>query len=144
MRRPNPLLAALPLVLLAGCGGTASDSGASQAAGTETAVQATATGPSLASAPAAYGQCAACHSLQPGKMGIGPSLFGIYGTKAGDIPGYNFSPALKNSGLTWDDATLDTWMAGPMKMVPGTKMTYGGMSDPAKRQELIAFLKTLK
>ena len=97
-----------------------------------------------AGAPAAFAQCASCHSAEPGKHGIGPSLAGIYGTKAGEIAGYEFSPALKSSGLTWDDATLDKWLAGPMKMVPGTRMTYAGMTDPAKRAELIAWLKTLK
>ncbi|HET9628664.1 MAG TPA: hypothetical protein VFP14_04190, partial [Novosphingobium sp.] len=74
-------------------------------------------------APASFAQCAACHSTVPGKHGIGPNLAGVYGTKAGEIPGYTFSPALKASGLTWDDATLDKWLAGPMKLVPGTKMT---------------------
>ena len=93
--------------------------------------------------PAAYAQCAACHAVEPGKHGIGPSLHGVYGTKAGDIPGFAFSEKLKASGLTWDDATLDQWLAGPMKMVPGTKMAYAGMSDPAKRAEIIAYMKTL-
>jgi cytochrome c len=94
--------------------------------------------------PAAYAQCAACHSVEPGKHGIGPSLHGVYGTKAGEIAGFAFSEKLKASGLTWDDATLDTWLSGPMKLVPGTKMSYAGMSDPAKRAEIIAYLKTLK
>ena len=94
--------------------------------------------------PASFAQCAACHSVEKGKHGIGPSLAGIYGTKAGDIAGYEFSDALKGSGLTWDDATLDKWLAGPMKLVPGTKMTFAGMTDEAKRKELIAYLKTLK
>lgn len=146
--------AAVALLALAGCGqgeksGT-QEAGveAGAASASETAAQMpaaeTPAGPSLASAPAAFGQCAACHSLQPGKHGIGPSLVGVYGTKAGDIPGYNFSAPLKASGLTWDDATLDKWLAAPMQTVPGTKMTYGGLKDPAKRAELIAFLKTLK
>lgn len=119
---------------------TGSEAGSASAGAAQGGGQASA----LASAPAAFGQCASCHSLQPGKHGIGPSLAGVYGTRAGDIAGYAFSPALKASGLKWDDATLDTWLAGPMQMVPGTKMTYAGMSDPAKRAELIAFLKTLK
>ena len=118
----------------ASAGEQAATSGASKAGG----------GATLASAPAAFGQCAACHSLKPGVAGVGPSLVGVYGTKAGEVPGYSFSPALKASGLTWDDATLDKWLAGPMQLVPGTKMTYQGMADPAKRQKLIAFLKTLK
>jgi Cytochrome c2 len=130
------------LVALAACG---SNSGGSQAGDQDSAEDAANATPSLlASAPAAFGQCASCHSLEAGKHGIGPSLHGITGTKAGDIPGYNFSPALKASGLVWDDATLDNWLAAPMEMVPGTKMTYAGLSDPAKRKELIAFLKTVK
>ncbi|MES2493985.1 MAG: c-type cytochrome [Pseudomonadota bacterium] len=137
------VITSLALVLsLAGCGsgGGDADAPAEPAAGPAAA----AAGPSLASAPKAFGQCAACHSLKPGAHGVGPSLFGIYGTKAGDVPGYTFSPALKASGLTWDDATLDKWIAAPMEVVPGTRMVYPGMADAAKRQELIAFLKTLK
>ena len=75
---------------------------------------------------------------------VGPSLFGIYGEKAGDVPGYAFSPAMKASGKVWDDATLDIYLTSPMKDIPGTKMTFAGVSDPAKRKEIIGFLKTLK
>lgn len=94
--------------------------------------------------PAAFAQCAACHTTQPGVNGVGPSLAGIYGTKAGEVPGYVFSDALKNSGLTWDDATLDKWIAGPAKLVPGTRMTFAGLPDPDKRKAVIAYLKALK
>ncbi len=138
--------AALVMVLagaLAGCGGSPQD----QSAPTGSAESAPAPSAKLAAAdarPAAYAQCAACHAVEPGKHGIGPSLHGVYGTKAGDIPGFAFSDKLKASGLVWDDATLDQWLAGPMKMVPGTKMSYAGMSDPAKRAEIIAYMKTLK
>lgn len=140
--------AAVAALALAGCG-QGEKAGTQEAdvqAGTAPATEAgaAAAGPSLASAPAAFGQCAACHSLQPGKHGIGPSLVGVYGTKAGEIPGYSFSAPLEASGLTWDDATLDKWLEAPMQTVPGTKMTYAGLKDPAKRAELIAFLKTLK
>ncbi|MFM6949525.1 MAG: c-type cytochrome [Novosphingobium sp.] len=143
MRTKSKLAATAALALaLAGCGGPkqeeapASDAGAGAAPAAAVAA--------ADAKPAAYAQCAACHSVEPGKHGIGPSLHGVYGTKAGDIPGYAFSDKLKASGLTWDDATLDKWLAGPMKLVPGTRMTYAGMSDPAKRAELIAYLKTLK
>lgn len=94
--------------------------------------------------PAAFAQCAACHSAEPGKHGLGPSLAGVYGTKSGDIPDYAFSPAMKSANLTWDDATLDEFLTAPMRKVPGTKMSYAGMPDAAKRKELIAYLKTLK
>lgn len=94
--------------------------------------------------PAVFAQCAACHSVEKGKHGIGPSLAGVYGTKSGDIPGYAFSDAMKNANLTWDDATLDQYLTAPMKMVPGTKMTFAGLTDAAKRKEVIEYLKTLK
>ena len=81
-------------------------------------------------------------AIRPSGLAVGRP--GIVGTKAGDVPGYDFSPALKASGLTWDEATLDKWLENPMKLVPGTRMTYAGQSDPAKRKDLIAYLKTLK
>ncbi|MBS0482230.1 MAG: c-type cytochrome [Proteobacteria bacterium] len=105
-----------------------------------TAASATAAG----AAPAAFAQCAACHSTQPGVMGVGPSLAGVYGTRSGEIAGYAFSDAMKNAKLTWDDKTLDAYLTSPMKLVPGTKMTFAGMSDPAARKDVIAYLKTLK
>ncbi|QEA17506.1 c-type cytochrome [Novosphingobium ginsenosidimutans] len=137
---------------LAGCGGAKQDEAATApsanseptAGSASPAAAATRTAIAAAAKPAAFAQCASCHSAEPGKHGIGPSLHGVYGTKAGEIPGYAFSDKLKASGLTWDDATLDHWLAGPIKMVPGTKMSYAGMSDPAKRAEIIAYLKTLK
>lgn len=95
-------------------------------------------------APPAFGICKSCHSVEKGKNMIGPSLAGIVGTKAGDVAGFSFSPALKGSGLTWDDATLDKWLENPMKLVPGTRMTYSGQPDPAKRKAIIEYLKTLK
>jgi cytochrome c len=95
-------------------------------------------------APAAFGICASCHSVKPGQTLVGPSLFGVYGTRAGEAPGYDFSPDLKKSGLVLDDVTLDRWLANPVALVPGTRMGYAGQSDPAKRQQIIAYLKTLK
>ncbi len=95
-------------------------------------------------APIAFTQCKACHSVEPGKHGIGPSLAGIYGTKAADIADYQFSPAMQKSGLTWDDATLDAYLESPQKVVPGTKMSFFGLKDAAKRKEVIEYIKTLK
>lgn len=95
--------------------------------------------------PASFARCAVCHNAEKGAGSkIGPNLWGVYGTKAGEIKGYNFSDPLKASGLTWNDATLDQWIAGPMKMVPGTMMSFPGIKDPAKRAEIIAFLKSAR
>jgi cytochrome c len=94
--------------------------------------------------PAAYAQCIACHAIEPGKHGVGPSLAGVFGAKAGSAAGYAYSEANKGSGLTWDEATLDEYLTAPMKKVPGTKMTYAGMRDPAQRKAVIEYMKTLK
>lgn len=143
---------------LAACGSPkdeapAADAGADAAVTTETAApaatgaEAAATETTAAAAggkPAVFAQCAACHSVEPGKNGVGPSLAGIVGRKAGTVAGFAYSDANKNSGLTWDEATLDEYLTAPMKKVPGTKMSYAGLADAAKRKELIEYLKTLK
>src|SRR5436309_1368264 len=66
--------------------------------------------------------CVACHSTQPGKNEVGPSLAGIVGSKSASVPGYDFSPAMKDANITWDDANLDKFLANPLGFVPGTKM----------------------
>lgn len=132
---------------LAACGGNKPDETAPAAnTAADTAPQAAPpAGTAIAdAAPAAFGICKSCHSVEKGKTMIGPSLFGLLGTKAGEVAGYSFSPAMKASGLTWDEATLDKWLENPMKLVPGTRMTYAGQSDPAKRKAIIEYLKTLK
>ncbi len=88
--------------------------------------------------------CSICHSVEAGQNKIGPSLFGVVGRKTGSEPGYNYSPANEKANLTWDDATLDKYLASPRAVVPGTKMTYGGLKDDTKRANLIAYLDTLK
>jgi len=94
------------------------------------------------SAPSAFTTCRACHAVEAGKNLVGPSLAGIVGSKAGAVPGYAFSPALKASGLVWTEDTLDRWLQGPARMVPGTKMMIG-VPDPAARKAVIDYLKTL-
>ena len=74
---------------------------------------------------------------------VGPSLFGIVGRKAGTIAGFHYSPANKDSGLTWDTATLDRYLTSPNTVVPHTIMTYAGLKDTQKRTDLIAYLSTL-
>ncbi|PEQ14695.1 cytochrome C [Novosphingobium sp. PC22D] len=91
----------------------------------------------------AFAQCRACHAVEPGKNGIGPTLHGIVGSTAGDVPGYAFSTPLKNSGIVWTREKLDQWLSGPMKMVPGTKMVIS-VPNEAKRKEIIDYLETLK
>ena len=88
--------------------------------------------------------CSICHSAQPGKNGIGPSLFGVVGRKTGSVPGFHYSPANQNANLTWDEATLDKYLQSPRAVIPGTIMTYAGLKDDTKRANLIASLATLK
>ncbi len=148
MRLITTLAAATLALSLAACGSPPEDKAADTAPAADAAAPAaepTAAATTAAGGkPAAFAQCAACHAVEPGKHGVGPSLAGVYGTKSGELAGYAFSDAMKSANLTWDDATLDAYLTNPMKMVPGTKMTFAGMPDAAKRKEIIEYMKTLK
>jgi cytochrome c2 len=99
--------------------------------------------PAAVAEPAAFAMCKACHSVEPGKNGIGPSLAGIWGEKAGAVPGFDFSDAMESSGLVWNQSGLDRYLTDPRGTVPGTKMAFGGVKDAAKRQEIIDYIKGL-
>lgn len=86
-----------------------------------------------------YVRCAACHALAYDR--VGPRHCGLLGRRAGSVPGFTYSEAMKKSGLTWNEKTLDRFLAQPMKVVPGTSMTYDGIASPKERAELIAYLK---
>lgn len=89
-----------------------------------------------------FARCAACHSVLPGKNGIGPSLSGVVGRPAGAVPGYRYSAAMKNAKLAWNDATIARFVAGPAKLVPGTKMMAPAVTNPQDQANLVAYLKT--
>jgi len=89
-------------------------------------------------------KCAICHSVEAGKNKIGPSLSGVVGRKAGSVEGFHYSEANKNSGLTWDEATLHTYLTSPKDVVKGTTMAFPGIKDAQERADLIAYLKTVK
>lgn len=87
--------------------------------------------------------CQTCHAIEPGVNKIGPSLHGVVGRKAGIIPGFTYSDANKNSGITWTEEKLFQYLEKPQHVVPGTKMSFAGWpDDPQKRADVIAYLKT--
>ena len=105
-----------------------------------------ATGESLAQDAAAgervFTQCRACHQVgETARNGVGPVLNGLFGRKSGSIEGYSYSPANKNSGLTWDEATFRDYIKDPRAKIPGTKMVYAGVKDEQRVNDLIAYLK---
>ena len=87
-----------------------------------------------------FKKCQACHSLDAGKIILGPSLAGIVGRKSGAEPNFNYSPALKQAALTWDAATLDGYLMDPQKVVPGNRMPFPGLKTDHDRKDVIAFL----
>ena len=90
----------------------------------------------------AFRACAACHSLHPGVNMTGPSLAGIWGRKAGSLPGFSrYSLALRQSGLVWNEQTLDRWLADPAGFIPNNRMTIEGIADAKTRAGLIALLR---
>ncbi len=89
-----------------------------------------------------FAQCRACHQVgQTAKNGVGPVLNGLFGRKAGTIDGYSYSPANKESGLTWDEAVFSEYIKDPKAKIPGTKMFYAGLKEEKRIQDLIVYLK---
>ena len=84
-------------------------------------------------------KCSSCHTMAANK--IGPAHKGVFGRKAGLVLGYAYSPALKKSGIVWNDKTLDQWLQGPQKMVKGSKM-YLAVPNAAERAAIIGYLKS--
>jgi len=85
-----------------------------------------------------YERCAACHSLAHDRTG--PRHCGLIGRRAGSVEGFEYSPAMKRSGIVWTRQSLDRFLAAPTKVVPGTSMGYAGIADARERAQLIAYL----
>ena len=89
-----------------------------------------------------FGVCKACHQIgETAKNSVGPQLNGIIGRKAGTVPGYNYTAANKESGITWDEATFREYIKNPKAKIPGTKMIYAGLKDEKRIADLTAYLK---
>ena len=88
--------------------------------------------------------CRTCHSTKPDDNRMGPSLHGIFGAKAGAVPGYgNYSQGLRSSGIVWDEKTLDQFIANPDSVISTNNMKpYKGITDPQVREKIVSFLKS--
>jgi cytochrome c len=86
-----------------------------------------------------YARCQGCHAL--GYDRAGPHHCGLFGRRAGSVPGFEYSPAMRRADIVWSAKTLDRFLANPQKAVPGTAMGYSGLRDPGERAALIAYLQ---
>ncbi len=113
-----------------------------------------ATGGTLAAAQASAdrgadifdGNCGDCHATTAdAKTRKGPTLFGIVGRRAGQVPGFDYSEANRTAQVVFDEATLDHYVAAPLDVIPGSRMNrFPGLDQPQERRDLIEFLKTLR
>jgi len=88
-----------------------------------------------------YARCAACHDLNTGATRLGPSLKGVVGRTSGTMPNFNYSQALKDTAVVWNAQSLDAFLSGPSKYVPGNRMAFPPLASPQDRADLIAFLE---
>ena len=92
-----------------------------------------------------FAVCQSCHTTQAGRNGLGPSLAGLVGREAGSVEGFNYSDALKSSGVTWTPENLDKWLRNSAEFIPGNRMAQlfrPGVQDDQKRADVIAYLGT--
>ena len=88
-----------------------------------------------------FNQCRACHVLDDKTNRVGPHLGGVIGRKAGSVEGFSYSDAMKNSGITWDEESLEKYLKDPKAAVPGNKMAFAGVKKEEDLKNLIAYLK---
>ena len=88
-----------------------------------------------------FEECHACHAVERGVNGVGPSLYGIFGRRAAELDDFRYSPALKKSGITWTPKSLDAYIADPQKAVPANRMPYAGMPEARDRADLILYMQ---
>ena len=93
----------------------------------------------------AFTQCQMCHTnAKGGPNGVGPDLWGVVGRKAGTLPGFYYSVAVRTSHITWTNDKLKAWIMAPYKLIPGNRMAFAGVSDPKQAENIVAYLDTLK
>jgi cytochrome c len=91
---------------------------------------------------AVFRQCKACHSLEAGKKGVGPSLNGLIGRTSGTLEGFAYSPAMKAAGITWNEENLTKYIADPKGFVAGNKMAFAGVKKDEDLKNVVAYLLT--
>lgn len=89
----------------------------------------------------AFNKCKACHEVSVERNKVGPHLVGLFGRKAGAVDGFNYSDAMKNSGIVWDEENLDKYVEDSKNFIPGNKMVFAGIRREGEREDLIAYLK---
>ncbi|MEH3041036.1 MAG: cytochrome c family protein [Sphingomonas paucimobilis] len=137
-------LAVGALLLLTGCGGGDADRAARlRSAGPNPDLPALLRVADVDAGRHAFGQCAACHTIGAGGQSLaGPNLHGIMGRAVASNPRFGYTQALIDHGGRWDAARMDTWLAAPARVVPGTRMAFAGVRDPMERADLIAYLQS--
>jgi cytochrome c len=96
----------------------------------------------VAAGEKSFRKCLPCHSIGPAAQNkVGPEQNGLDGRKAGTVPGYTYSEANKNSGITWNDETFKAYIVDPRAKIPGTKMIFPGIKDPKEATDLWAYIK---
>ncbi|MDK2761795.1 MAG: cytochrome c family protein [Sphingopyxis sp.] len=144
--RIAPVLLAGALAL-AGCGKseTPTDAPAADTGTGEVAAPTAPVEPTAAMGEQIFRRCVACHTIDKGgSNGIGPNLYGVAGRAVASHAGFSYSNAMKAKGGVWDTAALDTYLAAPMKAVPGTRMAFAGVPDAVDRKALILYLESQK
>ena len=88
-----------------------------------------------------FKKCKACHTLEEGKNKIGPSLYGVFGRTSGTLEGFNFSDAMIEAAIVWDEETVDAYLTKPKEFIPKNKMAFAGLKKEEQRADVIAYLK---
>lgn len=89
-----------------------------------------------------FRQCQACHVIDAEQNRVGPHLVGVFGREAGGVEGFNYSPAMANSGVVWDEETIAAYLADPRGYISGNRMAFAGLRNPEQIADVIAYMKS--